>query len=197
MQGKAGSEPNGATWPVYVLAGGQSARFGRDKAREPRGDTTLIQSVARTLRPISRVLAVVADRAGRYEDLGFSTIADREPGLGPIGGLSTALAHCEATVPGAEYLLLVACDWKGISATFVRELAARCERGADFVVFRGEKVEPLFGLYAVGAGATVDRAIGSGIRAMHVLLERLSGVYVPVPSGWQNVRNVNRPADLN
>ena len=73
------------TVPVYVLAGGRSLRFGGDKALAEIGGRTLIQHVTNQWAACASRIVAVADHAGKYESVGMRTIADRQPGLGPIG----------------------------------------------------------------------------------------------------------------
>src|SRR4051794_14706591 len=78
------------TFPAYILAGGQSQRFGSDKARAPLDGKPLIVHVAESLKPIASSVTVVAKDFGEYDDLGLVSIGDLQPGLGPMGGLLTA-----------------------------------------------------------------------------------------------------------
>src|ERR1051325_5776525 len=80
----------------YILAGGSSRRLGRDKATL-RWPQTPISTPARsnfTLRDhMQETLARVCDPV--YV-VGRHPIADLIPGLGPLGGIATAL-HLSAT----------------------------------------------------------------------------------------------------
>ena len=106
---------------IYILAGGQSSRFGRDKARvmvhsgEEISAIALIVHVSRRLSKRADRLTVVAETAGKYADLGLATLGDVVVGCGPIGGLQTALQHVRQ--PG--WLLLVACDMVGVQAQWI------------------------------------------------------------------------------
>jgi len=71
-----------------ILAGGQSSRFGSDKAEAPLGAKRLIDHVAAALRPQVDALIVT----GGPSRAGFTCVPDRPaPGLGPLGGLHAAL----------------------------------------------------------------------------------------------------------
>ncbi len=59
-----------AGFDVYILAGGKSRRFGSDKARAEAKGVAVIVRVAEALASIAGTVTVVADRAGRYDDLG-------------------------------------------------------------------------------------------------------------------------------
>ena len=64
------------TLPVYILAGGKSSRLGRDKAMVEIGGEPLLVRVIRSLEPVAASVTVVADRLGKYRNLGIETIAD-------------------------------------------------------------------------------------------------------------------------
>ena len=81
--------------PIYILAGGRSSRFGSDKARAVLDGEPLIKRVARMAMPIAESTTIVADRTGKYDDLGLRSIADDPPHLGPLGGLAAALGIAE------------------------------------------------------------------------------------------------------
>ncbi|QNE32161.1 molybdenum cofactor guanylyltransferase [Sphingomonas sp. NBWT7] len=87
-----------------ILAGGQSSRFGADKALALLGGKTLLDHVAASLAPQVDALAVVG-RA--YADI--NSIADvPRPGLGPLGALAGALRY--AVEGGFGAVLSVPCD---------------------------------------------------------------------------------------
>ena len=79
-----------------VLAGGQATRFGSDKARAMLDGEPLIARLVKRVQPHASRITVVADVAGKYDDLGLTTIADDVPGRGPVGGLLAALRHAAA-----------------------------------------------------------------------------------------------------
>ena len=89
----------------YVLAGGASSRFGRDKALVRFGAIPLLQEIVQLAQTCTSEVAVVAGRQ-KYVDLGgeFEIIEDRWPGEGPLGGIITALQHTAATNSSAEWL---------------------------------------------------------------------------------------------
>src|SRR5258706_11480273 len=121
----------------FVLVGGNSSRMGRDKAALPLGGRTMAEHVA----------AAVAEAAGsatligppeRYGSLGYPVIPDSRPGLGPLGGIHTALAASHAL-----WNLIAACDLPAISGAFLKELIAAAEAsGADCLIPAGPSGRP-------------------------------------------------------
>ena len=87
-----------------VLAGGQSTRFGSDKAlAEWRGQTLLDRAVATLAQQCDAV--IVAGRAEAPAPI----VPDRpRPGMGPLAGLNGALHH--ALAHGYDAVLSVPVD---------------------------------------------------------------------------------------
>jgi molybdopterin-guanine dinucleotide biosynthesis protein A len=89
-----------------ILAGGQSRRFGRDKALVEWRGQTLIEHVAVALAPFVETL-VVCGRTSAPR--GFRVTPDRPAsGLGPLGGLCGALQF--AREHGMSRVITVPCD---------------------------------------------------------------------------------------
>ena len=108
-----------------VLAGGQSRRFGSDKAMAIWQGKPLIEHVIDTLRPMVDDLVLVG-RGHR----GLMSIADRPaPGMGPLGGLDAALHH--AADHDFRRVLSVGCDTPLIPAELLHRL--REAKGAAYV----------------------------------------------------------------
>ena len=175
------------TIPAYILAGGRSSRFGADKALAVLRGKPLIAHVAEAVGEAT----VIAETPGKYDDLGLPTIADARPGLGPIGGLLTALEHS-----ASDWLLLVACDMASVRPAWIASLESRRCVGARAVAFRSDRWQPMPGLYHREARGEVERQIAAGERSMQRLLDRLDAVALALPSDWVEPPGINTPGDL-
>jgi len=180
--------------PLYILAGGASRRFGTDKARAIVDGAPLVTRIADTLSAVASSTAVVAATPAAYDDLGLFTIGDDVPGLGPAGGIVTALRH-QKRQRGAGWVLVVACDWDRVEVEWVRLLIDAAPPGAHAVLF--DPAQPLFGLYHTGGEAAFAGAVDSGNLRMQEVVSVLSPVIVPAPRGFAQAVNVNRPGDLD
>ncbi len=115
-----------------IIAGGQSRRFGSDKALAALDGTPLLDHVAGALGAQTDALVVV----GR-DWPGLSAIPDRpEPDQGPLGGLCAALHH--ARDHGFETVLTAGCDILPLPTNLPALL------GAANAVAKGQ---PLIGLW--------------------------------------------------
>lgn len=177
--------------PVYILAGGKSTRFGRDKARVEIDGEPLLAHVARSLEPVAEKMVVIADRPGKYRDLGFTTIADLQPGLGPLGGLQAAFSHCRE-----GWLLCASCDRIGLRPEWLQALFAGITNGAKAVVFRGRIWQPMPALYHTSLAPEVNAAIDHGRLSPWVLLEQSHAVALELPADWGTSLDINAPEEL-
>jgi molybdopterin-guanine dinucleotide biosynthesis protein A len=188
---RSGSDSFPAAVPVYILAGGKSRRFGSDKARALHHGTPLITGVARALEPVASRITVVAAASGGYDDLGLQTIGDILPEKGPMGGLLSAVDDCR----GAQWLLLSACDWVGIQERWARVLLAQRQNSLQVILFRSDRLEPLFALYHTSIRKMAARLIDDGRLKMIELIDSVKTNAIPAPGGWSDVVNLNRPPD--
>ncbi|HYL77810.1 MAG TPA: molybdenum cofactor guanylyltransferase [Bryobacteraceae bacterium] len=166
----------------FVLAGGASSRMGRDKALLPYHGTALVDHVARAVRDAAGNVAIIGHPNG---------IPDLLPGLGPIGGLYTAL-----NITQTDWNLVVACDMPGISADPLRILLKRAEiSDCDGVAARspGGTLEPLCAVYHRRCLPTVTRAIRDKRLKMLDLLSELSVEAQPIDHAL--LANANTPAE--
>lgn len=126
-----------------VLAGGQSLRFGKNKALQKFRGKRFIDLAIESLRPYCDPVMIVANEIEPYLDTGAMLVRDIIPQMGPLGGIYTAL-------------LFSPCEWVFIKATdmpfLVPQMASLLleAQRADFdaVVPRvGEFFDPLLALY--------------------------------------------------
>ncbi len=92
-----------------ILAGGQSSRFGSDKALALHEGTPLIAHVANALSAQCDAIVVCGRDWGGH--LALSDLPG--PGLGPMGGLCAALFHANAM--GFGEVLAAPCDLLGLA----------------------------------------------------------------------------------
>ncbi|MBW1810666.1 MAG: molybdenum cofactor guanylyltransferase [Deltaproteobacteria bacterium] len=181
------------TVPVYILAGGKSSRIGSDKARFMFKGKPLLTYAAQSIQPVAASITVVADIADKYLDLGYQTIADLQPGLGPLGGIYTALCH-HAT---DDYFLCISCDRIGIQPEWLDQLIRAREKNAKAIVFRGEKWHPFPALYHASLKAQVQAALAENQLAPWKIFERIDVCALNLPSNWDVAVDINNRQALD
>ncbi len=159
-----------------VLAGGESRRFGSDKAEALLDGRRLLDHAADSLAPFCENVVVVG-RAGGIPDSPL-------PGLGPLGGLCGALAHARAN--DFDAVLTTACDVPYLPAELIAALAAAPPAAAADL--------PVVGCWPAGlAERLADYLEDAGPRAVRAWCEAAGARMVAWP---EPIRNINRPEDL-
>ncbi len=159
-----------------VLAGGQSRRFGRDKAVEPWDGRPLIAHALAALAGCDQV--AVAGRAWP----GVLALPDRPAaGLGPLGGLNAGLHH--AAAHGFSHVASLPVDSPGLPPDWLARLGAAPAHAMG---------QPLIGLWPATLAAGLDEFLAAGGRRVQQWVVAVGARAVdlgPLP-------NINSPADL-
>jgi molybdopterin-guanine dinucleotide biosynthesis protein A len=164
-----GDEING-----YVLAGGASSRFGRDKALVELAGKTALQRACDLVGQVAGSAQVVA-LAQRYPDLRALIVADRWPGEGPLGGIITALRATASDKNGAAWNLIVSCDMPFLTREWLEYLCTSAlASDAETVVPRSEHgLEPLCACWRTSAADSLQRSFEDGVRKVTEAMKRL------------------------
>lgn len=179
-----------------LLAGGDAKRF----AGAPKG-LALVEGV----RIADRVLAALREATDRQVIVsndpraaawfpGDRVVADREPGLGPLAGLATALAAAEGAAA-----LVVAWDMPFVTGDFLRALRRRGEAaGASDVPLHGpaSTAEPLCAYYRPEGLAVAERLLAAGERRARALFEALTLQGAAVTMSDRGLQRFGDPARL-
>lgn len=162
-----------------ILAGGQSRRFGSDKAVATWHGKALLDHVADALRPSCAQLIVVGRTWPELE-----TIADYPaPGLGPLGGLAGALCHARDN--GFDAVLSSGCDLAGLPADLAEQLGIGPSILADI---------PIVGMWPVQVAALLlDWMADPANRSVYRFADHVGAQCVATPA---SIINANRPSDL-
>jgi molybdopterin-guanine dinucleotide biosynthesis protein A len=162
-----------------VLAGGQSTRFGSDKALAVLDGRTLLELAVGRLAGWCGAVVVIGRGDGPVE-----TVADWPgPGMGPLAGLAGALRHGRERGFGA--VLTLGVDSLGLPDDLPGLLGPGPAYLAD---------QPVVGLWPVDAAGAAEAILaGDGRHSMRAMAEAVGAraVRLAVPS-----INVNFPDDL-
>jgi molybdopterin-guanine dinucleotide biosynthesis protein A len=176
----------------YVLAGGASSRFGRDKAlAELQGQTMLLRT-AKLVAAVSSTVKIVSPTA-KIAGAEYETVADRWPGEGPLGGILTALVDANKLVGEKAAALIVSCDMPFLTRNWLGFLAGRAsESGAEAIVPRSAQGwEPLCSCWRVSALELVLPLFEAGTRKITDALNVLR-VEVLDEKDWKRFDNGGR-----
>lgn len=194
---------------AFILVGGRSSRFGRDKSAVEFGDKTLVERiVANIFAGIAppRITLVAADNeqlmGASALSLSLPFIFDLYGGRGPVGGLHAALAYA-----GTHWVFVAACDPPFLSSELIARLSGVISEDVDAVVPTQSdgRVQPLCAFYrrkpclqAVeeillnGRSAPPLKAILDHVRTRYVSFEEVKHL----PGAENFFLNMNTPADL-
>lgn len=184
-------------FPAYTLAGGQSRRFGSDKARALLDGQALITRLARQLEGIASEIVAVAERPDKYAEFGIRTIADERPGTGPLAGLEAAFGDCLER-DGSHWILLVSCDLTNFERSWIDALWASVDKRSKAVTFKTDYWHPFPGIYHADLMPLVREYLASPKASFQRLLSdsRACAVACPLPEDWPAVAQINTQSDL-
>jgi molybdopterin-guanine dinucleotide biosynthesis protein A len=144
---------------AFIIAGGQSRRFGADKALFIYRGRPLIARVAEIVGSALGPPSIISDDAERFAFLGLPCYVDIHPGTGPFGGVHSALAHA-----ATERTFVFACDMPDLNPGLIQFMAGE-SKGYDVTVplVNGE-YEPLHAVYAKSCLGPMETHLGQGRR---------------------------------
>lgn len=183
-----------------VLAGGRSRRFGRDKLREQFGGLPLVERPIAALRGIfGPRVAIVGDCEASVQIAGDLWIPDEHPGIGPMGGIATALRRLDRAV------LVLAGDMPAIDTATVRRIAegflsspAACVAMATAGDSEAVQRHPCVAVYAPTMGEVLEQAIRRERFSLLAAIDALDPAQVvQVPCDERRLTNINEPSDLS
>ncbi len=150
---------------AYILAGGGSTRFGRDKALAEVGGAPMLERMIELLQSVTKQAKIVA-APGKYAAFGAEIVEDRWPGEGPLGGIITALEDAAESITKCEWNLIVSCDMPFLTREWLAFLAERAVKsnGKALLPHSAGGPEPLCACYRTDAAGALRAAFESGVR---------------------------------
>ena len=201
---RAGSPPEPGTPPAVgaiVLAGGRSARFGRDKLAEPVAGRPLLWHAIGAERPLAgEVVVVLAPDA--QPDLPDDVLVARDPVAfeGPLAGLLAGL-----TATRSDTVIVIGGDTPSlVGSVALAMLAALADPASGAVVLEHDgRARPLpLVVRRDQATLAARRLVDGGERRLRALTTALATTVIPEatwrrldPDG-RSIRDVDTPEDL-
>jgi molybdopterin-guanine dinucleotide biosynthesis protein A len=184
-----------------VLAGGRSARFGRDKlAEQIDGRSMLDHAIAAVEQVAGTVFVVAPPDSVPAMASDARLVHDSHAFDGPLAGLATGL---NAMDPTLEHIIAVGGDMPTLVPAVLRRLIDALETHEAAVLADDAGPRPLpIALRRSAAAPAVKRLLSTGERRLRALLVELDVVIVPSatwgvddPDGL-TLRDVDVPGDL-
>jgi len=182
-----------------ILAGGQSSRFGSNKALACLYNKPLIEHVADTLRNLFSSCLLVTHSPETYAFLDLPMSGDIFPDAGPLGGIHSALHRITES-----RAFIVGCDMPMLNPGLIRFLCGlSLTENCDIVLpWLQNGAEPLYAVYHKNALPVIeknlrrnDRQIVKAMAELKVRKVSQAEILTVVPD-LNTFQNVNRPDDL-
>ena len=195
-----------------VLAGGESRRFGPDKAFAGLGGLSLIAlAIARSGKQVHHLAIAVGRNSEPFAALAHDVILDAPSILdapdadrgqqGPLAGILAALAFAESR--SFTQVVSIACDTPFFPLTLVATLeAANPDGKADAVVATcNGATHRIFCLWRVACRPRLEAAFAGGLRKMEYVARTLDLAVAEFPNSddaplRDPFFNINTPEDL-
>lgn len=182
-----------------VLAGGLSTRLGNDKTAIRLYGESEPDMLSRSCALLAEVADEVwiSGRAHKPHAPGYLWLCDEQEGLGPIGGVMTALRAAQGPV------MVLSCDLPFMDAETLRKLVTR--RGdrtestliTTFLQVETGFIESLVAIYEFAALPYFEQAARNGVYKLSRVIDASARLYIPYTSRESlPFFNINYPADL-
>ncbi|RQD75229.1 molybdenum cofactor guanylyltransferase [Desulfonatronospira sp. MSAO_Bac3] len=179
---------------AVILAGGKSTRLGRDKTRVRIQGQTLVQRMVSLARRFCRSTWVVGQHPQQVD---APWMLDEIPGIGPMGGIITALKRLSSPC------LVLACDLPAMHEDLLARLIAHRSSSPGrqcMTTFMQEQTGYIESLVAVYETRCLDLLLASYEKGCYRLSTAVPPEYrLHIPYGIQEEHfffNVNYPGDL-
>jgi molybdenum cofactor guanylyltransferase len=160
----------------YVLAGGASTRFGRDKALVELGGQPMLVNMLNVLAASGVRQTLVIGEKARYGKFGSRCIKDKWPGEGPLGGIITALLRSLVDKYGYHWNVIVSCDMPFVTREWLAYMitrAAKKSRAEVIVPESNTGLEPLCACWHTTGVKKLQIAFAAGVRKVTDAMKRL------------------------
>ncbi len=177
-----------------IVAGGKSSRMKRDKALLEWKGRPLIQVVVEALSRVCHKLRVIADDGGRFSFLGLEVYPDKISGMGPLGGIYTALL-----LSGSEKVFCVGCDMPFLDADLIRGMLDISGEYDVVVPYTSDGFHPLHAVYSRTCIKPIEYALESASPRITSFFDQVRVKKVgekDFPGLSLALTNLNTPADL-
>ena len=182
-----------------ILAGGQSSRFGSNKALALWRGKFLIQHAREALSSVFTDCLLVTNIPGQYVFLNMPIISDRYQNMGPLAGIHAALHHSSK-----PWIFVIGCDMPAVTPELITFLCGLAKEEFEAVIpWPKTGAEPLCGLYHKTALAKIEKQLENKKGQITELLRKLyvrkvkEAEFQAITDGSKVFSNVNLGQDLD
>ena len=175
---------------AIILAGGDAARMGRDKATLPIGGKPMIKHIYDQIRPWFSEVIISSNEPDKHAFLGAPVVADEKKGHGPLMGIASAIK-----ASNYDRNFVIACDIPNVDIALMLKLL-RQSRDCDGCVPRlaGAKYEPLFAVYRKSMLKTIHDLLTAGERKIDRAYDLCKMDFVDIAPD-RGINNINTKQD--
>jgi molybdopterin-guanine dinucleotide biosynthesis protein A len=153
---------------AVILAGGKSARMGRDKARLEIGGRPSLARQIQLVRETGAGEVFISGRAGEdYTEFRCPVLYDRFKDAGPLAGIERVMAEASSS-----RILVVAVDMPNLTPVILKQLIGRNGGTMGVVPRINGRMEPLAAIYPKSAWNLAVSLLDDGIYAVKGFAER-------------------------
>ena len=176
-----------------VLAGGQSSRFGSNKAMQFIGNETFLMRAIRLLQPLCAEVLISGKRV-EYTGTGCRLVKDLFENCGPLAGIHAALKACQT-----PYVLFLTCDMPLMESAPLYSMLAE----TDVEIVGWSSQEEKGGVFPLLLSKTllpiIEQTLEQGkYKIKPILYEKENARIWEIPTEWLSLfTNINRKEDLD
>ena len=184
-----------------ILAGGQSRRYGSNKAIAELNGKAVISLICNVMRPLVNELIVVVASYEQAKTLPLDShvklVIDQYPNCGPLGGIYSGLSKAKN-----QWSFVSACDMPFLNPNLITDMAELRE-GYDIIApIIDDRAEPVHAMYHQACLPSISKQLNSGELKITRFYDEMNVKEVNTdfidkidPDRW-SFFNINTPEDM-
>ena len=159
-----------------VLAGGKSQRFGEDKCQVKLGDKLLIDYILSEIHDEFKEILLISNNKIKYNYSNkISLVEDLKRGLGPLGGILTAMKWIKENNKSYKWISTFPSDTpffkKQILNNFLEEI--KNYEGKLFFINSNDTRHNIFGLWSIDLLERLEKDLDNGERKVEMWANKI------------------------
>jgi molybdopterin-guanine dinucleotide biosynthesis protein A len=159
-----------------VLAGGKSQRFGEDKCQVKLGDKLLIDYILSEIIDEFKEVLLISNNKIKYNNSNkISLVEDTKRGLGPLGGILTAMKWIRQNNKSYKWISTFPSDTpffkKQILNNFIEEI--KSYEGKLFFINSNNTRHNIFGLWSIDLLERLEKDLKNGERKVEMWANKI------------------------